>query len=302
MYLPFFKEQGRPKMGLAPLAIEDWIVIDEDYCTQLAERQRLLQHRYDDVFMAQDDTQAAQKESLMILVSHLLQHHPDTYQPIDANNGDDYKGKQEGIRNLKTKQVWRYADFEKSPLDLAGRLVSEDLCLMMPSAAGYCLAAASVCFPQRWVLREKFGKPMSQIHQSVPNYTKRLERPVNSVFSRLKEGFPGLRFNWSLVDSPDLYLAQNRNKTLFDSRITAENAGARLWLRVERQTIRRMPTSGGILFTIRTFVYPLSQVVEVPEAAQQLAEAVQVLQKEMQIYKSILPFRAALLEYLRDVQ
>ncbi|MEL7067633.1 MAG: DUF3445 domain-containing protein [Cyanobacteria bacterium J06581_3] len=293
MYLPFVKEKGRLRMGLQPLPVEDWIVIDQDFCEQLAEKKQLLKYRHGDVFAEQENTQPAQQEVLSLLVNHLLQCFPDVYQ--SANDGQE-------IHNLKTQQVWKYSDFEQSPLDLAGRLVTEDLCLMMPSPAGYCLAAASVCFPLRWVLKDKMGKPMGQIHTTVPDYTKKLARPVDSVFSRLKEDFPGLRLNWSIVDSPDLHLMQDKRKTTVNSNITAEDAGHCLWLRVERQTIRRLVTSGGILFTIRSFVYPLSQVVEIPGAAKQLFEAIQLLKKEMQTYKNILPFKPALLEYLSTAQ
>lgn len=54
------------------------------------------------------------------------------------------------------------------------------------------------------------------------------------MFSRLRADFPSLRFNWSLVDSPDLYLSQDQQITELDPTITADNAGQTLWLRVER--------------------------------------------------------------------
>ena len=87
MYLPFVKERGRPKMGLKSLTVEDWIEIDQDFCVQLLEKQRLLQHCYSDVFVAQDNTQLEQKEILSLLTDHLLQHFPDTYQTLEAGLG-----------------------------------------------------------------------------------------------------------------------------------------------------------------------------------------------------------------------
>ena len=298
MYLPFIhppflKAQSHSRMGLKSLSIEDWIVLGSDFCAQLAEKQQLLQHHYDDVFVAQDSTQAAQQEVLSLLVDHLLQRFPGVYKSIGEGEGAS------GIRNLNTQEALRYADFAHAPLDLAGRLVAEDLCLMMPAESEYCLAAASVCFPQQWTLREKFGKPMSHIHSPVPDYSDMLARPVGHVFSRLRESFPGVRFNWSVVDSPALYMGEHGPKRRLLGEVTADSAGHSLWLRVERQTIRRLPVSGGVLFTIRTFVYPLSQVVEVPDAAKQLEIAVRSLTEEMQVYKNLLPFRTALLDYLR---
>ncbi|KPQ36649.1 MAG: Protein of unknown function (DUF3445) [Phormidesmis priestleyi Ana] len=276
-------------MGLKALSIEDWIEIDEHFCEQMAEKQRLLKHRHSDVFVSQGDTQLAQQESLSLLVSHLLQYFPEIYQLFDSR---------QGIYNKQTQQSWKFSDFADAPLDLAGQLVQEDLCLMMPDTTGYCLAAASVCFPLRWTLREKIGKPMSQIHQSVPDYTQKLACPVDNVFARLQADFSGLRFNWNVVDSPELNLAQQRYQTLLNDNITADNAGHTLWLRVERQTIRRLPTSGGILFTIHSYVYPLWQVVKLPQACEQLIQAIHKLKVEMQTYKNLLPFKAALLGYL----
>ena len=290
MYLPFVKSSDRLAMGLKPLPIQDWIEIDDAFTAELALKSALLAHCYQDIFVALSHTQAAQQEALQLISDHLLQHFPLIYQ---AQN----KGTSRGIYNLKTEQSWNLADFAQAPLDLAARLVQEDLCLMLPGE-GYRLAAASVCFPLRWSLKEKLGQPLSQIHQRVPDYPQQLTRHVDNMFDRLKENSPALRFNWSLVDSPELHLAQDKQITQLNPVVNADNAGASLWLRVERQTLRRLPVSRGILFTIRTFVYSLEKVTERPTVAAELAQAVQRLKPEMQIYKNLLPFRAALMSYL----
>ena len=49
--------------------------------------------------------------------------------------------------------------------------------------------------------------------------------------------------------------------------ITAQNAGRRLFTRVERQTVFRLPKSGAILFTVHTFVKPLHRLESQPEQA-----------------------------------
>ncbi|MEM1251652.1 MAG: DUF3445 domain-containing protein [Cyanobacteria bacterium P01_H01_bin.21] len=285
--LPFMGKTGRPAIGLKPLSLEDWLDIDEEFERQLRHKSGLLDHRYDDVFVALPDTQAAQKEVLELLSDHLVTHFPEIYHSVN-----------EGIHNLQTQQTWSFTEFAESPLNLAGRLVQEDLCILLPGETGYVLSAASVCFPLRWRLREKLGQPLGQIHQRVPDYGNRLERPVDNVFARLRQGFPGLRFNWSIVDSPELFLDQEKLATGFNGAIAPNNAGQRLWLRVERQTLRRLPISGGVLFTIRTYVDPLDQIATDPEVAAQLFHAVQSLQPEMQVYKNLLPFREALLTYL----
>ena len=286
-HLPFVGKGGRPTLGLKALPLEQWLDIDQEFESQLRCKGELLKRRYSDVCVALPDTQTVQQEVLYLLTEHLVTYFPHIYCSVEG-----------GIRNLRTRQVLRFDRFADASLDLAGRLVQEDLCILLPGERGYVLSAASVCFPLRWRLRDKLGQPLGQIHRRVPDYGARLERPVDNVFARLRQGFPGLRFNWSIVDSPDLFLDQEKQVTGFNDAIAPNNAGQTLWLRVERQTLRRLPVSGGILFTIRTYVYPLDQITADPDVAAQLSHAVQSLEPEMQVYKNLLPFRAALLAYL----
>jgi hypothetical protein len=178
--------------------------------------------------------------------------------------------------------------------------VQEDLLLMQPSPEGYILAAASLCFPLRWRLREKFGRPMAQIHQPVPGYHEKLERPVDSFFDRLTWDRPVWRSNWSIVDSPELFLAPQQGDWDWYATINAENAGEKLWLRVERQTLRRLRGSGDILFTVRTYVHPLQVLEDYPVIARNLAKALKQISPDMQRYKHLLPICEVLWDYLEQ--
>jgi hypothetical protein len=80
--------------------------------------------------------------------------------------------------------------------------------------------------------------------------------------------------------------------------ITPENAGERLYLRVERQTLRRLPQSGAILFGIRVHSYPLAHAIASAAAAARLAEAVRALPEATVNYKSLKVFGPALLAWL----
>ncbi|MEL7227186.1 MAG: heme-dependent oxidative N-demethylase subunit alpha family protein, partial [Cyanobacteria bacterium J06576_12] len=99
-------------------------------------------------------------------------------------------------------------------------------------------------------------------------------------------------------NSSELHLAEEKYATANEPDITKNNVEKRLWLRVERQTLRRLPVSGGVLFTIRTYVYPMVAVMAVSGAPGELAQAIRSLSPNMQKYKNLLPFRAALLKYL----
>ena len=277
-------------MGLKALNLKHWIEIDEHFADDLRLKDKLLKKQYSDVFASLPNSQLSQKEVLDLLLNYLLEQFPQYYRQ---------QGKT--IENISTGQVWDVTDFEAAPLDLAGRLVQEDLLLMQPSSEGYILAAASLCFPLRWQLRKKLGRPMAQIHQAVPGYHDKLKRPVVSFFDRLKSEHPVWRVNWSIVNSPELFLVYGKQKLGSDRLINAENAGKKLWIRLERQTLRRLMVSGDILFTIRTYVYPLQVIEDDPAMAHNLAEAVKQIPPEMQSYKNLLPIREALLSYLEQI-
>ena len=115
---------------------------------------------------------------------------------------------------------------------------------MAPGDTGYTLEAASLCFPSRWRLIDKIGKRMVDIHSPVPDYENKLARPVDRFFDKLDINKPVWRVNWSLTDDPDLYQPIRKTSTDYSRNINSKNAGDLIFLRCERQTLRRLPHTG----------------------------------------------------------
>ncbi len=274
-------------MDLVTVAEHDWFALDQLYLPEMAEKRRLLATVHDDVFAALPMSDAARGEALDLVVAALVAHHPDWFSRDGL-----------ALRNHLSGEVWEIGSVD--PLELAGRLVQEDFCLIQVNEDGPIFTAATLCFPSRWRLIEKIGKPLLAVHGPVPFYADRLGRPVDRFMRHLKSGHIVSRLNWSLLDDPALFQPGGKWRVEGGSDITRENAGGRVFLRVERQTLRRMPVSGAILFGIRVYVYPLSEVIDRPARASALMAAVRALPTEIQHYKSLLPFRAALLGWLED--
>lgn len=71
-----------------------------------------------------------------------------------------------------------------------------------------------------------------------------------------------------------------------DVLITQDNAGERMYLRVERQTLRRLPKSNAILFTIKTYTTRMDDVCrDDVDTAKRLAAALRNWPPEMLRYK-----------------
>ena len=283
-YLPFEPGPYRPQMGLMALKPDDWIEVDDTLDRTLAHKRRMLAERHDEVFAALPDTEDAGAEVLEMLAAHLPRRFPTCY----ARKGT-------AIAIAATGELIEIDAPGVHPLETAARLVPEDLCLMRPTPAGYVLAAACVCAHSRWCLSNKIGRNLAEIHEPVPRYRTTLERPVDRFFDRIRTDRPVWRLNWTIHDTDAPFQPSSPPpRTIEPDRFPQE-----LFLRVERQTLRRLPKSGDVLFTIRTYIHPLADVVAVPDAAARLAEAVAGLPADVRSYRSLDHFADALVAWLR---
>jgi hypothetical protein len=282
IHLPFEATAFRMAMGLQSAPPEAMIELDALWPEQIAARRALLAQRHADVFAALPGSEAASAAVLARLAALLPRRFPALFAVEEGR-----------IHNRRTGESWSIERPERHPLEVAGRLVQEDLCLIGPD---HRLTAALLCFPSRWRLADKIGKPLPQVHAPVPLYAETLARPVERFLAMVKPGRLALRFNWSITDDPALFQPAGHGRTEANTAVTAANAGEKLFLRVERQTLSR--AADHVLFTIRVHQTPLARAIQTAEEAARLAGAVTALPDAMARYKSIPPVRAALLGWL----
>jgi len=242
-------EAGPPWLTMATrlLDLGAWLVVDEDRERDLVRKAVLLEERHAEVFAALDTpaVAAASVEVLELVLAATGQ----AVVPPDVH-----------------------------PLDAAGRLVQEDLCLMVLRDGAPHLDAASLCFPSYWRLLEKLGRPMTEVHGPVAHYAEELATKVDTFLGRLRPERPVWRRNWSIHDDPSYFLPDPT-----PPRPVEPPDG--LWLRSERQTLRRLTSAEVVLFTIRTQQIPLAVLAERPDVAHRLAAAIAAWSPAMQGYK-----------------
>ena len=206
-------------MGLRPLDPAKWLEFDQHCDEELSLKAQLLESDYDVVVATNPEGDEASLELLVELKQFLHDVHPD--------------------RSIETSE-------SEHPIVQASRLVQEDLCVMVKEDT-WRLRAACVCFPSRWDLASKIGTTLDDIHSPVPLYDQELARPTNAFFDRLTPEKSFWRLNWTLVDSPVLH---QRART----RLSPHGDLSDWYFRVERQTLRQLPMTRAIVFTIRTYV------------------------------------------------
>ncbi|MEZ5865466.1 MAG: DUF3445 domain-containing protein [Geminicoccaceae bacterium] len=101
-----------------------------------------------------------------------------------------------------------------------------------------------------------------------------------------------------MSDDPTLHQPSSAFRRT-NTEVTAADAGRQLWLRVERQTLRRLPETGLVLFTILTLVEPLASLARDPRLAAQFATGWTRVPAAMLAYKNLATRRPAITSYLR---
>ena len=268
------------KLGLRARSEAEWLPSDDIFgndltrAKQIVLKARLLAKHHQDVFSAMPNTMTAGDEVLAMVRQHLKTYHNACMATSDS-----------GVH----------------PLDMAARLIPEDLLLLAPfqdvavndtDATKWHLVAASLCFPAHWVLAEKMGKPLAAIHDPVPHYDERLAAPVDRFFNKMTVGPISSRMNWSLQIGKDLFTPHRAARKAVSGDIDNDE----LCLRLENQTLRKLPQTGLVLFTIRTHIEPVSHWNHIPNAIDDLAQMLKDMSVQAQSYKGASLYEDALIQ------
>ena len=280
-------------IGLKPLDVSQWIEVDRHLPAYLDEKAHLASAVPDKVIVSQASSLETQIELRDTLANHVASHFPDVYQRVGDVITIKHAGRAVDLNS---------ADFP--PIHIAASLVQEDLVLMTKGNDGWQLAAASVCFPSAWMLQEKFGKPMHEIHKPVPGFGEgtRNAELIARMFDKLSPAQPVIRWNWSLYGDDRLHhpASDNGMKRRFGDAIEPSN----IKLRLERQTLRKLPMTGGLVFTIRIHIDPLEALeshAEGPALAASIAAQVLAFSPEEISYKGLVDERERLANRLNRI-
>ena len=278
-YTPYDGSAKPFTIGLMPLDPDRWIEPDADWARYVGEKRALVESSRDDVFVAETDTLDAQQEALDLLRQHLRERHPNLCADLPDTGSD------------------------LPPLLSAGLMIQDDLVVMRRKQDGWHLVAGFVAFPSSWSLREKFGRPMHGIHADVPGFGEgtRNATLVARIFDGLQSAQPVERLNWSVNTSSALFLplSKHRRPPSADDFTLAER-----FARVERQTLRKLPVSGDIVFTIRVYVDPIAAIEHHPQAAElasSFASQLDALDEHQAAYKGLTLQKADLVQKLHSL-
>lgn len=282
-YFPFDGNPYAPKMGVQALDIAKWIEIDpERWNTELTLRENIVATTPDLVIRALPEATEACLELRDLLASHLAQHFPERYRKhgdLFETRGKTYGPPAGPVDALKQLATWTQEDWAILQGETAPRLVG-----------------GAILFPSRWNLPDKLGLDPLGVHKPVPHFNT-IAGPTERTLARIRDGYPLWRVNWTIHDSADLHVPFPHES---DPDLTEGNILEKTYVRTERQTLRRLPKSNAVVFSIRTYLYKISDLVQDADRHGKLLGTLAGMPRDSANYKGMRDFYDMLVSALRN--
>jgi ferredoxin-NADP reductase/bacterioferritin-associated ferredoxin len=206
----------------------------------------------------------------------ILEEFPKTRAEFFRREGD-------ALTNLLTGDRLSLAELSKldarSALERLGQFVPDDLIFMKKIGNEYRMIGGNLAFPTHWSIETFLGQSIPEIHAALvgtPKDVAAFSDMITKVMDRTMTSTQVVcRNNWFLETDPR-YALPNYQSTSYPSpaNITKKNYRKSVFLRTERQTLRGLPESDAVVFTIQPLVFPIASLVEDRHVAQKLIDGI----------------------------
>lgn len=187
------------------------------------------------------------------------------------------------------------------PMEYITRQTQGDYALLDQRDGNLWMDAGMVTSQADWSLDFDIGMNFFEWHAPVPKAAEMgvFQRALKYLLN-LQLGKPVRRLNWTMTVNPRLDTSpENYHKWGPEKRtLTPENVGAKQHLRVELQTLWRLPRSNAIVFPIRCYLCSLEDLATVPKWGRRLHRVLRDLPEELATYKGFAVNRPMIVDYL----
>lgn len=287
-------------MSIFRLDINHWLDMDKYYWRYIEEKKRIFHTYGNENVDCLPEGEDAAMELMEIVTDHMLARYPYLFTLLEDKGSN---GKI--VRNEMTLEVLDMTlPMKQHPLIYVSKMAKEDFYLVKqdPTTKLHYLVAAAVPFPGgSFRVSEKLGKNLDIIHAEVPYYHEKLKKSMERWFERLGPNDPVERASW--------YITWDHKLRVNNVYQTEENLPAvdpttvdpkDFVVRVERQTLRRLPKSRAIIFTNHPIFYSLDEMKDEPLVPSLLKKIIYEASEPLIKYKNFTVHRDHIGPYLDE--
>lgn len=310
---PFKDAEYKLTMGIKRLDPNDWLLVEPTYMLKITEKTKLVTNNhpeYDPEFdlasrtiFVTPECEPAIREFYDMVVDFLCKRYPMHF----SIEGDQmYNNITKEYVPLRANDITDARDY----LLYLTRTIEEDVIFMIKDTQHqepedeYYFKGGIFAFAAGFDPLDKFNQPLTSIHKPIPGYEEKLKTSMNRFFNRINPGQFVNRNNFSVQTHTKLFV-HNDNKgyhltEVVPMKLEDLDFDNQVHYRSERQVLTRLPKSGAVIFTLKTYLVPLSQVKnEGPEVSGRLAGALEKFPEDIKRYKNAVTWGEAVCSYLR---
>jgi hypothetical protein len=272
----------------------------EEYLHIMEERRRILEADPSRVQILRGMMPACW-DLLMYYLRDLAITHPDSMHLEE--DGDVIRWRNDLLGTDQTFVVGDETSLPYDPMTFLGREIPDDLLLVKERGGQLHFDAGLVTFAAAWSVTFDAGMSFREIHAPVPRLTgEGITSRAEQFLMRLPADQVFRRVNWTLSASGsrklDISLEELPEWGQDIPRLVADRDFGNLQLRIELEHFIRLPMSGAVTFSIRTYMASLEEIRTIPAWRDQLAQILVATPEDIATYKGISEYRGAAAAWL----
>ncbi|KAL9593391.1 MAG: hypothetical protein Q9219_007572 [cf. Caloplaca sp. 3 TL-2023] len=269
-------------MSLSRMETDWWLELEKNYVESIHMRKDLFAKHGKMMLDYLPGSELACKELMEMALQFLCARYPHYFSlSCSEQRGHVFHN---GI--LHNETVVR----DVHPLHVLLENVPEDFAVMVrnPEDGYYYLRAGVLCSSLGWSLGSKLGMQLKEIHSPIPDYKEKMEFSMDRYFAKFPTYSPIQRGSWGLeIDKPLFMPPGDPHEAYRNYQLDRDQLPlSRIHLRVDWQTLRRLPLSGAIIFNFKALFTPVEEFRTEPCIPRLLAHILRNGPQHIMAYKS----------------
>lgn len=253
-----------------------WLEVVSTYAAAIKERQELFREHGSKVLDYLPGSELACKELMETCLQFYCARYPTLFSLSEDNKIFHNK-----VLNTSTI-IKRF-----HPLHILLNNVPEDFGIVLRNEEDgmYYFRAGLICSSLGWNVGTKIGMQLKEIHARIPDYKEKMSFSMDRYFSKIPANAPIQRGSWGLEVGTPLFMPPGHPHEALREVQNPDLKIEECNLRVDWQTLRRLPLSAGVVFNFKALFTPVTEFRDEPYIPALLLKILQEGKKTLMDYK-----------------
>lgn len=266
-----------PDIALTKMEPDWWLEVENTYLSRIAERRGLYDQHGPLVLDYLPGSELACKELMEMCLQFYCARYPKLFS-LSSDKKIFYNKLTEEDTDLRGTH----------PLHVLLRNVPEDFAIVLRNETDglYYFRAGVICSSLGWNVSTKIGMALKDIHKPIPDYKEKMAFSMDRYFTKMPTDAPIQRGSWGLEVGTPLFMPpghpHEKLREIQKEGLTVEDC----YLRVDWQTLRRLPLSAGVAFNFKALFTPVSEFRDEPYIPALLLKILKEGKKSLMEYKN----------------